>query len=345
MKMKRYLAIVLTLIMVFSLIGCTKNGTNDDFSTSDTEWTPTETITFYLYSGAGGDTDTAMRALAAYWQNYFGVPVNVVNMTGGAGGIAANHVYNQPANGYTLFGMADGVNAINVLGAFDYPNDVWDIMVLFGGKGVIGVPKDSPYNTIEEIIEAAKNGTNIRLGSSSAGSIWHVKGLQLAKCTGASLNAMPYEGSNQAIIGMLTGEVDLVVSSLGEQSEYILSGDIRPLCILETEAGLLDGYGEIKSIIETYPEWADMPQARQWNGVGMRADIPENIRNAYKKAFKAAVESGELDVVKETRRTEYINLIDEDAAQFVKDGTSAVSWALYDIGSAVKSPEEFGIER
>jgi len=339
------LNLLVILVIVLIVGGCVNYSSTEISSSSDLEWSPNRAITIYLYSGAGGDTDIAMRALANHWKDYFGVPVNIVNMTGGAGGIAANHVYNQPADGYTLFGMADGVNAINVLGAFDKPNDVWDIMVLFGGKGVIGVPINSPYNSIEEVIEASINGVNIRVGTSSTGSIWHVKGLQLASMTGAPLNALPYDGSNQAVIAMLSGEVDVVISSLGEQSDFILSGQIKPLSTLENESAFLDGYGEIESIVNIYPTWASLPQARQWNGVGMRVDLPEQIRNTYKRAFIAAVDSGDLDMVKVNRRTEYINLIDDDAKKFVQDGTSAVSWALYDIGVALRSPLDFGIQR
>ena len=342
---------ILTVLMLVSILivafGCNdgKQSDNKDNENINQAWVPDKTVTFYLYSGAGGDTDTAMRALAAYWQQKYGVTFNVVNMPGGAGGIAANYVYSQPSDGYTLFGMADGVSTMNVLGAFDYPTDVWDIMVLFGGVGCIGVPADSPYQTLEDLVAAAKDGNNIRLACCSTGTIWHVDSLQFEKGVEADFNILTYDGSSQAIVGLLSGEAEVVCSSLGEQSEYIKSGDIRPLVVLTDTARTIDGYNEeIPAITSIYPQFVDITLARQWNGVGIKADAPKEVLDFYEKAFAEAVASGELDNVKEARNTEYIGLIGEEAMNFIDECNSASSWTLWEIGVATLSPEQFGIK-
>lgn len=360
---KKLLAIVMTMAMMLSIVACgnqpsasqSQSSSSASHSQSSsasqsqletTGWTPSKTVTFYLYSGAGGDTDTAMRALAARWQEKYGVTFNVVNMTGGAGGIAANYVYEQPSDGYTLFGMADGVSTMNVLGAFDQPTNIWEIMLLFGGVGCIGVPANSPYQTLEDLVNAAKSGESISLSCSSTGSIWHVDALQVEQGLDIDLNILPYEGSNQAIIGMLSGEVEVACSSLGEQSEYIKSGDIRPLAVLADASRTIDGYEEeIPALADIYPEFKDLTLARQWNGVGIKADAPQEVLDFYINAFEEVVSSGELDDVKEARNTEYIALTGDDAQAFVDGCNSACSWTLWDVGVASVSPEEFGIKR
>lgn len=338
--MKKTVSMIMVIVMVlsFSAIVLADNEV--------TEWVPKKTVTFYLYSGAGGDTDTAMRALSAYWQKKYGVTFNVVNMTGGAGGIAANYVYSQPSDGYTLFGMADGCSTMNVLGAFNQTNDVWDIMLLFGGVGCIGVPKNSPYATLEELVEASKSGENIRLSCCSPGTIWHVDAVQFDQTLNAGLNILTYDGSAQAIIGVLSREADVVCSSLGEQSEYIKSGDIRPLAVLSDSPRTIEGYSdEIPAVTDIYPEFKDVDFARQWNGVGIKADADPSVLAFYENAFEEALSSGELDSVKETRNTEYIGLIGEEAHKFVDTCTSACSWVMWDLGVATVSPEEFSIPR
>lgn len=347
---KKILAISMLLVMLTLAFGCGSNNNANSANNSSGDnhkggWTPEKTVTFYLYSGAGGDTDTAMRALAACWQQKYGVAFNVVNMTGGAGGIAANYVYNQPSDGYTLFGMADGVSTMNVLGAFDYPTDIWDIMVLFGGVGCIGVPADSPYQTLEDLVDAAKGGANIRLACCSTGTIWHVDSLQFEKGVEADFNILTYDGSSQAIVGLLSREAEVVCSSLGEQSEYIKSGDIRPLAVLTDSVRTIDGYdGEIPAITSIYPQFSDIVLARQWNGVGIKADAPQEVLDFYETAFAETLASGELDAVREARNTEYIGLIGEEAMNFIDECNSASSWTLWDIGVATISPEEFGIK-
>lgn len=359
MKAKRMVAALAAVLIAALLCSCgggtnpsagtetgaeAVSGDTPQTETSDAVWKPEKTVTFYLYSGAGGDTDTAMRALAANWQEKYGVPFNVVNMTGGAGGIAANYVYEQPSDGYTLFGMADGVNTMNVLGAFNQPTSVWDIMVLFGGVGCVGVRSDSPYQTLSDVVEAAQSDTSISVSSSSTGSIWHVDALQLKQGVGADFNLLTYDGSNQAIVGLLSGEADVVCSSLGEQSEYIRSGDIRPLAILADSARTLEGYdGEIPAITTLYPQFQDINLARQWNGVGIKADAPQEVLDFYEIAFVETVQSGDLDSVRDARNTEYISLTGEAAQKFIDECNTAASWTLYNIGVAQISPEEFGI--
>lgn len=341
--MKKATSFLLAAVLMFSLLtGCSSKKT----ATENGEWKPTKTVTFYLYSGAGGDTDTAMRALAAYWQKKYGVAFNVVNMPGGAGGIAANYVYDQPSDGYTLFGMADGCSTMNVLGAFEHTNDVWDIMLLFGGVGCIGVPANSPYQSLEDLVNASKSGENIRLSCCSPGTIWHVDAVQFNQGVDAGLNILTYDGSAQAIVGLLSGEADVVCSSLGEQSEYIKSGDIRPLAVLADNARSVEGYEqEIRAITDIYPQFADVEFARQWNGVGIKADADPAILKFYEDAFTEAVSSGELDSVRDARKTEYIGLIGPDAHKFVDTCTSICSWIMWDLGMATVSPEKFSIPK
>ena len=353
--MKRVLSLALVLSLVTMLFACSSStnvATNSkegsaNVKTEAATWKPERTVTFYLYSGTGGDTDTAMRALAADWTEKYGVQFNVVNMTGGAGGIAANFVYNQPSDGYTLFGMADGLSTINVLGAFDYPTSIWDIMLLFGGVGCIGVPANSPYSSLEELVEASKAGKNVKLSVCSPGTIWHVDALQFDNALGSKFNILTYDGSSQAIVAMLSGETDVVCSSLGEQSEYIKSGDIKPLAVLTDGSRTVDGYNaQIPAITSIYPvEFKDLKFARQWNGVGIKGDADEAIKKFYEDAFVETLNSGRLDYVKEARNTEYIGLIGNRAQEFVDNCNSACSWTIYDLGIATKSPEEFGIKR
>jgi len=310
-----------------------------------TGWKPERTVTFYLYAGAGGDTDTAMRALAAVWEQYFGVTFNVVNMTGGSGGLAANQVYGAPADGYTLFGMAEGVNTMNVLGAFDHPTSVWDILMLFGGYGCLGVPVDSPYNSVQDLIDAANAGENIRISCCSPGTIWHLKALQFNEATGGKFNILTYEGSNQAVVGLLSKESEVVSSSLGEQAENILAGKIKPLAILENNGATLDGYGDIPSIVETIPQWTELPVVAQWNGVGLRADTPDEIKQAYEEAFMYALETQAMEDVRVARKTNFIGKGYEESRKMMDICDSASCWLLDDLGLAAKSPEEFGIPK
>ena len=104
-------------------------------------------------------------------------------------------------------------------------------------------------------------------------------------------------------------------------------------------------FEDIPAITEIYPQFANVQFARQWNGVGIKADADPEILKFYEDAFSEAVSSGELDSVRDARKTEYIGLTGDEAHQFVDTCTSICSWTMWDLGVATVSPESFSIPR
>src|SRR5512139_948727 len=68
---------------------------------------PKKTITNVVFSSAGGGTDVMNRQLAAVMEKTMGQKMIVTNMPGGLGGTAAEHVWGQPHDGYTLLGVSE----------------------------------------------------------------------------------------------------------------------------------------------------------------------------------------------------------------------------------------------
>ncbi len=332
------------LILLLQVSAGFANGQQESAVTETGEWKPTRPVTIVVYAGAGGGTDLAARGLGKAFEEYFGVPFTVVNMTGGAGGVAANHVWNQKHDGYTLFGCSSGVHSLNVVGAFDVTNDNWEYKMALGTPGVLSVSSDSPYKTIEELVEAGKN-TTLKSSASSAGCVWDLKVSQLEQMGKIKVNHMPYEGSQPSMVAALSHEVDFTVTGLAEEREYILADKLRPLAVIEKEAVVMDGYGEIPSLSSAYPEFESLPSPMVWTGIGIPSDTPQNIKDAYEKAFVAAMASDRMKQLSEDTKWGLLGIQGAEAADITRQQDSIYSWALYDLGSAKKSPEEFGIGR
>ncbi len=320
------------------------NGQQEADQADSGEWKPTRPVTIVVYAGAGGGTDLAARGLGKAFEEYFGVPFTVVNMTGGAGGVAANHVWNQEHDGYTLFGCSSGVHSLNVVGAFDVTNDNWEYKMALGTPGVLSVSSDSPYQSIEDLVKAGSSST-LKSSASSAGCVWDLKVSQLEQMGNIKVNHMPYEGSQPSMVAALSHEVDFAVTGLAEQREYILADKLRPLAVIEKEPVVLDGYGEIPSLASVYPEFETLPSPMVWTGIGIPADTPQNIKDAYEKAFVAAMASDRMKKLSEDTKWGLLGIQGSKAAGITQQQDSIYSWALYDLGSAKKSPEEFGIGR
>ena len=76
---------------------------------------------------------------------------------------------------------------------------------------------DSPWNTIEEFLAAAKKQPGeMRVGNAGNGSIWHLAAAALEDKTGVKFNHVPFQGAAPAVLALLGGHIDAVAVSPAE---------------------------------------------------------------------------------------------------------------------------------
>ena len=94
MKAKKIFALMLVALLLVSTMfaGCAKKAY------------PNKAIEVVCAGGAGSGGDTLLRVICKYLQEEIGVPVNVINTTGGSGVPAVQSVLDAQADGYTLMG-------------------------------------------------------------------------------------------------------------------------------------------------------------------------------------------------------------------------------------------------
>jgi len=308
------------------------------------EW-PARPIEDSVWASAGGGTDFTNRLITSAMEPHLGVTINVVNRTGGGGGVAMNHVWSKPHDGYWWLGASEAMQNIAVMGFHDTTTEDWRWYMVGGSPGSLAVPADSPYETLDEFIEAAKaDPGSVKVSHCAIGCVWHLKALALGEAADVRFNNIPYEGSATAMVGALTGETDAVASSIQEQSEYIKAGKMRSLGMIEMEPFDFPDVGEIPAIGASYPGIAEMP-ARQWLGIAIPNDVPEDRVAKIDAAFEQAMAS---DKVQNTLKENFLSPMGqygEDSQEVLRAMESAVSWKLYELEVAKISPEEFGIPK
>ena len=308
---------------------------------------PQRDITNVVVWSAGGGTDTCNRIVSAEMAKILGVNVNVTNRPGGASGsIGMSYVYGQPADGYTLVGLSESVVNAAVQGGWEKTMDVWYPFIIAGSPDLISVTANAPYQTLEDLIEAAKaDPGKIKASASGAGSIHHLNLLALMKGTGARFNFIPYPGSAPAQNAAMTGEVEVVVTSLAEQQQLLQGGQLRPLAMLVTDVVELENVGAIPSAFTSYPALEEHLPISQAIGMAVRNDAPDDVKAKLADAFSKALES---DAVQNWAKDNFYAVsgkTGEDArAEFAKL-ESLFSWTLFDLGAAKKSPQDFGIPK
>ena len=308
---------------------------------------PSRNITAAVVWGAGGGTDTCVRMITAEMQKFLDVNINVINKTGGvAGSVGMSHAYRQKHDGYTLCGLSESNVTAGVQGGWDKKFDVWDTFIVGGSPDVISVTADSPYKTIQDLIEAAKKAPNtIKAAASGAGSIHHLNLLAVENGSGAKFNFIPYKGSAPSQNAAMTGEVTVVVTSLAEQQQLLRGGKLRALGMLIPESFDVADLGTIPSAFDAYPGLSKYLPISQAIGFAVPADVPDEAKAVLIDAFNKGMAT---DKIKNWAKANYYLLSGKTGAESkaVFDALeSNFAWTLWELGAAKVNPADLGIPK
>jgi tripartite-type tricarboxylate transporter receptor subunit TctC len=308
---------------------------------------PKRDITNVVVWGAGGGTDTCNRIISAEMSNFLGVNINVINKTGGvAGSVGMNYGYSRAHDGYTLTGLSESNVTAGVQGGWDKNFGVWDTFIVGGSPDVISVTPDTPYKTLEDLIEAAKKSPNsIKAAASGAGSIHHLNLLAVENGSGAKFSFIPYKGSAPSQNAAMAGEVSVVVTSLAEQQQLLRGGKLRALGMLIPSSFKVEGLGTIPSSFDAYPGLSKYLPISQAIGFAVPADVPDEAKAVLVDAFKKAIAT---EKVQSWAKANYYLLSGKTGAESraIFDALqSNFAWTLWELKAAKVNPASLDIPK
>jgi len=245
---------------------------------------PEKDIRLIIQANPGGGSDLSSRALATELEKVLGVSVIPENMPGASGALAMEYVAQQPADGYVIgFGPVEIAMLNTTQNANVLPENFDLIGQIMLAPGVISVGVDSPYKTLEDLIEASKDGA-VTVANSGTGSIWEAATLGIADETGAQFTPVSYDGGATAVSAAASGEAVAAVSGAGEAVAQ--AGAVRVLAVLNDEE---------------YFNLPDVPTAEEaigtellyggWGGIYAPAGLPDDVRDVLESAVADSVES------------------------------------------------------
>ena len=183
----------------------------------------------------GGLVDTVSRLMAPHLSQALGQTVVVENRAGAGGLVGTDYVSKQPADGYTLLVSHASVHiyatATRKVMPFDPVNDFSHIGMLVEAPMVLLVRAQSPFQTLEQYLTAAKTRP-VRYGSSGIGSANHLFG-EMLKIEGKAPNHdhSPYQGSAPAMQDLLGGQIDSVLDPITTNVTQLKAGSLRALAV------------------------------------------------------------------------------------------------------------------
>ncbi len=185
----------------------------------------------------GGSVDQVARILAPPLQQALGQTVIVDNKGGASGAIGTAAVAASPADGYT-FAVVFDTHAVNpsliANLAFDTRKDLTTVALIGTGAMVLATHAASPYQSMADVVSAAKGGKSVSYGSIGAGSLGHLAVTLLAKGASLDLVHVPYRGGGPLMNDAIAGHVPLSIGSVFLTKPHLDSKRMRPLAVTTT---------------------------------------------------------------------------------------------------------------
>jgi len=295
--------------------------------------------------GAGGSTDTVMRAVTPHAEKVLGVDVVMTNKTGGVGAIATKFVYTQRADGYTLLMGAENLELYKVmgLGNIDYSEFV-PINILARGVLLIVARNDAPFNTFKEFVEYAQaHPGEVKIGSTGPGGVPLVITATLSSQVELPVTAVPYGGDGPALTALQGSAIDVMPAGLGAAIEHVKAGRMKVLALVDVaENAALPG---VAPITVDYPGFATYLPWGPFFGVFVKKGTPDAAIAKLQTAYATGAAAPDFQALMDPRGFKTMNIAGAEAEAFLAKWQSVTSRLAWDAGIAKHSPEEFGIPR
>ena len=237
---------------------------------------PNKPVKLMVGASPGGGTDIVARMLGKELADTMKQPFVVENRPGASNTIAADLTAKSPADGYTLLVATNTGQAIAPhlmkLG-FDPLKDLTPVALVMVVPNVLIVGPAVTAKDVRELVAQmkAKPGT-FNYASSGSGSTQHLAGEAFKKLAGVQMTHIPYKGSSQAHLDLISGNAQLMFDTTSSAIGQIKGGKVRALAVMSPKRS---------------PELPDVPTLAEagfpglemttWYGVFAPAGTPKDV--------------------------------------------------------------------
>ena len=290
-------ATVRTRAFLLSLV-CVALGAASGLSQAQIAW-PSKPDKIVVPFAPGGTTDILARAVAPELAKAFGQAFVIENRAGAGGNIGAEQVAKSAADGYTLLMGTVGTHGINkslfAKLAYDPQKDFAPITLVAGVPNVMVMnterAKALAINTVPDFIAyARKHPGELNMASSGSGTSIHLAGELFKTSTGIYMTHIPYGGSAPALLGLVSGQVDVMFDNLPSAIALIKSGKLKAFAV--TSAQRSGAMPDLPTVAEAAPLKGF--DATSWFGLLAPSGTPQAVVNRLQQETAKALNSPEI---------------------------------------------------
>lgn len=310
--MKKYLALLLALCMVFALCACgqseapAQEAPAEEAAEAPAEeapaaegWAPDGPVTMIVSYAAGNGTDVTARILAQYAEKYVGQTIVIENVDGGSGSIGWSQLAAAEPDGMTIgFMNLPNFNSsiVNELGTYTTEDFTAICNHVTETSLVIVRADDDRFPDIDSLVAYAKENKTVA-STNGAQASNHIGAQAFANSAGFTYTDLPMGNTADELTSLLGGEADWCVAKAADIAGRT---DVRVLASFSTER-----LAEMPDV----PTLGEMGYYDQWLGssrcVVAPAGVSDEVVAFYEAAFKATMEDADYLAAASEVATDY----------------------------------------
>jgi tripartite-type tricarboxylate transporter receptor subunit TctC len=234
----------------------------------------------------GGGSDVLAQLVQPYLSKKLGV--NLVNeyIPGATGAIAWTRLAKQSKKDGSVVSITNTPMLMTnyiMNDAITYTiQDLTPIANVVTDPGIAVVAKDSPYNSIEDLLAAAKaKPGRITVGNSGMGGDDFFTTLLIEKATGLSFKKVPFQGDGPSATAAMGNKIDVSFNNVGTVYSQVKSGNLKALAVFSEKR--VDSLPDVPTLKERGVDVV----AGSSRGYSAPAGIPDEARDQLIAAFEA----------------------------------------------------------
>ena len=285
---------------------------------------PVKPIRLIVPFPPGGGTDILSRLVASKLTEFSKWTVIPDNRAGAGGTIGIAEAVRGAPSGYEMvMGQKDNLVVAPWLYknlSYDPTRDLLAVAHVAYTPVVIVTSTASRFKTLADVVAAAKAAPDtITYGSPGNGTTIHLAGEIFNTAAGIKLRHVPYKGSSPAMMDVLAGNVDLMVSSLPSAISQIKAGKLRTLAV--TSARRSTSLPDVPTVAELGYQGFDVST---WYGLFMPAGTPKELVARVNAEVNRLLATPDMKAAITTQGAEVQSMTPEQFSNLLK--TDYVKW-------------------
>ena len=277
---------------------------------------PSKPVRVIVVFPPGGATDIVARLVFAKVGDQTNQQFIIDNRAGAAGMLGASIVAKSPPDGYTVLVYSQTMlNNMHLYEkpAYDALNDFIGITSLTRIVGMLSVHPALPVRTTKDFVALGKaRPGEILYGSAGIGAYQHFAMSVFCNMTGTKMNHVPFKGGAPAVVALMGGEIQAIITPIAEVFPHLKAGRVRPIAVSSDQRTAQ--FPDIPAIAETVKGY----EFTSWFGAFVPAGTPRPIVDRLNAEIKKALTDPEVVQKLTVQALDPMTRTPEEFAKFLK---------------------------